>query len=72
MSTLEAIVEDLRRLPAPKLVEAAALIHRLTETSREDHLTVLNETSGVWSGAEGEVIEKAIEEGCNKIDARDW
>lgn len=72
MSTLETIVEDLRRLPASKLAEAAALIHRMTESSRKEHAKVLKETAGAWSGADGEVIERAIEEGCEKIDARDW
>ena len=72
MSTLEAIVEELRTLPASKLEEAAALIHRLKEAGRAEHLAILRETAGVWSGPEGEAIEKAIEEGCEKIDARDW
>ena len=69
MNPLDAIFEDLRRLPAPKLAEAAVLIHRLTETNRVEHLKILQETSGVWSGAEGETIERAIEEGCEKVDA---
>lgn len=72
MSTLEAIVEELRKLPAPKLEEAAVLIHRLKETGRVEHLAILRETAGVWSGPEGEAIEKAIAEGCEKIEARDW
>ena len=72
MSTLETIVEELRTLPAPKLEEATALIHRLKETGRVEHLAILRETAGVWSGPEGEAIEKAIEEGCEKIDAREW
>lgn len=72
MSTLETIVEELRTLPAPKLAEAAALIHRLKETSCEEQLAILRATAGVWSGPEGEAIEKAIEDGCERIDARDW
>ncbi len=68
MSTLETIVEELRTLPAPKLEEAASFIHRLRETSREEHLAILRETAGGWSGPEGE----AIEEGCEKIDASGW
>jgi len=72
MSTLEAIVEELRTLPAPKLEEAAALIHRLKEAGRVEHLAILRETAGAWSGPEGEAIEKAIDEGCEKFDARDW
>lgn len=72
MSTLEAIIEELRTLPAPKLAEAASYVHRLRETSREEHLAILRETAGAWSGPDGEAIEKAIEEGCAKIDASGW
>ena len=72
MSTLESIVEELKSLPAPKLAEAAALIHGLRETSRAEQLEILRETSGAWSGPDGEAIEKAIEEGCERIDPRDW
>ncbi len=72
MSTLEAIVEELRTLPPPKLAEAAGFIHRLRETTREEQLAILRETSGVWSEPDGEAIEKAIEEGCAKVDPRDW
>lgn len=72
MSTLETIVEELRTLPAPKLAEAASFIHRLRESNREEHLAILRETAGAWSGPDGEAIEKAIEEGCNKIDASGW
>ncbi len=72
MSTLEAIVEDLRSLPPPKLKAAANYIHRLRETTREEQLAILHETAGGWSGPDGETIERAIEEGCERIDPRDW
>lgn len=72
MSTLETIVEELRSLPAAKLEEAAALIHRLKTTDRAEQLRILRETAGVWSGPEGAAIEQAINEGCGKIDPRDW
>jgi hypothetical protein len=72
MSTLEIIVEELKTLPPPKLEEAAALIHGLREKSREDQLAILRETAGAWSGPDGEAIEKAIEDGCERVDPRDW
>jgi len=72
MSTLEIIVEDLKLLPPPKLAEAAGYIHRLREASHAERLAALERTAGVWSGPEGEAIEKAIEEGCERIDPRDW
>lgn len=72
MSTLETIVEELKTLPAPKLAEAATLIHRLRETSRAERLEALRRSAGILSEADGAELEKAIEEGCEKIDARDW
>jgi len=72
VSKLEAILEDLKSLPNPKLEEAAAYIHRLRETSRADRQAILRETSGGWNPEEADKIEKAIEENCEKIDARDW
>jgi hypothetical protein len=72
MSTLESIVEELKTLTPPKLEEAAALIHGLRVSSRAEQLEILRETSGAWSGSDGEAIEKAIEEGCEKVDPRDW
>jgi len=72
MSTLEMIVAELKALPPPKLDDAADYIHRLHETTREEQLAILNETAGAWSGPDGETIERAIEEGCERIDPRDW
>ncbi len=71
VSTLEIIVEDLKALPAPKLAEAAAFIHQLREISLVDREKILRETSGGWR-EDGEFIEKAIQEDCESIDARDW
>jgi hypothetical protein len=72
VSTLETIVEELKALPPPKLEEAADYIHHLRETTRDERLAALERTAGVWSGPDGEAIERAIEEGCGKIDPRDW
>lgn len=72
LSTLEIILEDLKSLPAPKLEEAAAYIHRLRETNPVDRLAILRETSGSWGYEDADRIETAIKENCEKIDARDW
>ncbi|MGH7945004.1 MAG: hypothetical protein ACREH8_18580 [Opitutaceae bacterium] len=72
MSTLETIVEELKTLPPPKLEEAADYIHRLKEATHAERLAALERSAGLWSGPEGEAIEKAIEEGCERIDPRDW
>ena len=72
MSTLETIVEELRTLPAPKLAEAATLIHRLHESVRAERLAALERSAGILTDKEGAELERVIEEGCEKIDARDW
>jgi hypothetical protein len=72
MSTLEMIVEELKTLPPPKLEEAAALIHGLREVSRAERLAALERSAGMLSDEEGASLERVIEEGCEKIDARDW
>lgn len=72
MSTLEAIVADLRALPPPKLEEAAALIHGLRETTRAERLAALERSAGILTDAEGAELERVIEEGCERIDPRDW
>jgi hypothetical protein len=72
MSTLELIVSELKTLPPPKLEEAAVFVHRLTEANHSDRAGALRRTAGVWSGASGAAMEKAIEEGCERIDSRGW
>lgn len=72
MSTLEAIVEDLRKLPPPKLAEAATLIHGLRETDRTARRAALERSASMLTDAEGAALERVIKEGCEKIDARDW
>ena len=72
MSTLEIIVEELKALPPPKLEEAAGYIHRLRETTRAERAEALRRSADILSEADGAELEKAIAEGCEKIDARDW
>jgi hypothetical protein len=72
MSTLELIVSELKTLPPPKLEEAAALIHRLKESSRAERADALRRTAGMWSGPRGAAIEKAIAEGCEQGDEHGW
>ncbi len=72
MSTLEIILEDLRSLPTPKLEEAADYIHRLRQASVADRVAILRETSGAIRPEEADAIEKAINEDCGEVDARDW
>jgi hypothetical protein len=72
MSRLESIIADLKVLPAPQLDAAADYIHRLRQSSVADRSAILQETSGALSEEDAQAVEAAIEEGCEKINARDW
>ena len=72
MSTLESIVEDLKALPTPKLVEVAEYVHRLRETNREERLSAIERSAAVLSESESAELDRIIQEGCEKVDARDW
>ncbi|MSR65182.1 MAG: hypothetical protein EXS18_05310 [Verrucomicrobiae bacterium] len=72
MSTLELIVKELKTLPPAKLKEAAGYIHRLKNGNREKRMAALRKTAGSLSAEEADELEKIVEEGCEKIDARDW
>lgn len=72
MSTLEKIVEELKALPPPKLEEAAILIRRLRETSREDRTVALRRSVSYLSEADGAELERIVEENCERIDPREW
>ncbi len=72
MSTLEIIVEDLKALPSPKLAEVAAFVHRLREVNRTERLASIERSAEILSESESAELEKIIQDGCEKIDARDW
>ncbi len=72
MSTLEIIVEDLKALPTPKLAEVAAYVHRLREVNREERFAAIERSAQILSESESAELDRIIQEGCEKIDARDW
>ena len=72
MSTLEMIVAELKALPAPKLAEAAALIHGLREGARTERRAALRRSASILSAADGAELERIIEENCARIDPREW
>jgi hypothetical protein len=71
MSTIDAIVEELKILPPERLEEAAAYIHRLRQTTQADRLEALRSTAGSLTSAEADDWTKAIED-CERIDASGW
>jgi hypothetical protein len=71
MSSIEAIVEELKVLPPDRLEEAAAFIHRLHEMSQAERIAVLRATAGTLTPAEADDWAKAIED-CERIDDSEW
>lgn len=72
MGSLENILEDLRSLPPDKLEEAAVYIRQLKRVSPEERRTILARTAGSLSPEVADEIEKAIEEGCERVDESHW
>ena len=72
MSPLENIDEDLKSLPPDKLELAADYIHRLKRISQEERQAILARTAGSLSQETADEMEKAIEEGCERVDESHW
>ena len=72
MSKLETIVEELKTLPPDRLESAADYIHRLTTIGSAERVAILNRTAGSLTSEEGEELARIIEEGCERIDEREW
>jgi hypothetical protein len=72
VSHLEAIVEDLKSLPPAKLEAAADFIHRLKRTSQQERDAILARTFGCLSPEEADELDRVIEEGCERVNERDW
>jgi len=72
VSSLENIVEDLKVLPPARLEVAADFVHRLKRISEEERQSILTRTAGAISPEEADDLERAIDEGCEKIDEHGW
>jgi flagellar motor switch protein FliG len=72
VSRLQAIVEDLKLLPPEKLEAAAEFIRRLKPISQDEREAILARTFGSLSQEDADAMQKAIEEGCERVDAEGW
>jgi hypothetical protein len=70
--SLENIVEDLKVLPPARLEVAADSVHRLKRISEEERQSILTRTAGAISPEEADDLERAIDEGCERIDEHGW
>jgi hypothetical protein len=62
MSSIDAIVQELKILPPERLEEAAAYIHRLRQASQAERIEALRSTAGAITPAEADDWAKAIED----------
>ena len=51
---------------------AADFVHRLKRISEEERQSILTRTAGAISPEEADDLERAIGEGCEKIDEHGW
>jgi hypothetical protein len=72
MSTLDCLVEDLKRLPLPKLVQVVDFVHRISAVKPDTHRAALDRTFGCMTPEEADEFQKIIDEGCESTDDRDW
>ena len=72
MSALEAIVEDLKTLPADKVEDAAWFVHSLVVDASKAREAVLRRTATALSAEDVDEMEKAIAEACEDVDDHDW
>ena len=72
LSTLDAIVEELKRLPPDKLTAAAGYIHRLAVAGNQEGRLALERAFGCLTAAEADELERAIAASCERIDAGQW
>jgi hypothetical protein len=72
MSKLEAVVEELKTLPASGLAAAADFIHQLKQSGAAERVRALDRAFGCLSPAEADEMERAITANCERIDASQW
>lgn len=71
MTTGLPFIDELRRMPADRLEEAAECIRALLEERRARRERMIDETSGSLAGGEGEALEAALAE-CSTVDENAW
>ena len=73
MSTLEAVVAELKHLSPAELEEAAGYIYRLRlDAGATDRKRALARAFGCLSESEADSMASAIETHCERVDASQW
>ncbi len=73
MSTLEAMIEELKHLSPAELEEAAGYLYRLRrKMGAAERKRALDRAYGCLSELEAQPMASAIETHCERIDASQW
>ena len=72
MRSLETIVEKLKSLPPSERERAADFIDQLDSARRTDRSVILRQTAGALGHEQADEIEAIVEQGCERVDPRDW
>ena len=72
MTKLEAAIEELKSLPSDKLDEVFSYLHGLKADDHAKKVAALKASHGILTDEAAGEMEKAIVEGCERVDARDW
>ena len=70
MSSIEAVVEDLKALPPHRLAEAARYIHSLRAASGPNEFRGLEHAGGMLNSEDAAAMERALAD-CRQIDANE-
>jgi hypothetical protein len=68
MTIPENIMADLEALPAKALQTVADFVHQLRSRATVDRQTAFDATFGCMSQEEADAFDRAIEEGCERIE----
>lgn len=68
MTVIESLIQDLRNLPRPKLVDVSRYVHNLSEPARRERLALLLQTDGVWNEQDGQAFGLALD-GARRVKA---
>lgn len=71
-SNIKSILKDLKTLPPDRLESVADYVHKLRSISDAERTAIIDRTAGSLTAAEGEELNRIIEEGCEQIDGSDW
>ena len=68
MTAQESILADLNELPDAQLQEAAEYVHQLRLRAAAGRQAAFDATFGSMTASEADAFERAIENGCERID----